>query len=121
MIIRDDLKPGVQYRIPDCAHWTEDQIQRVIVAKAAEYGVSVAFRQDFLANNAFEGLLKLLTTDCTVIYNPQTNVKKPAPDFIMLIQTEGTYLFITINEHAYSCGGSNWRAIMGDVFSELFG
>ena len=121
MIIRDDLKPGVRYRIPDGAHWNEEQIQRMIVAKATEYGVSIAFRQDYLANSTFEGLLKLLTTDCTVMYNPQTKVKKPAPDFIMLIQKEGTYLFITINEHAYSCGGSNWRAIMEDVFSELFG
>ena len=121
MILRDDLKPGVQYRIPNCAHWTKEQIQQMIVDKAAEYNVSVGFRQDFLANNTFEGLLKLLTTECTVIYNSDTKVRKPSPDFIMLIQREGTYLFIVFNEHAYSCGGSNWRTIMGDVFFELFG
>jgi len=121
MILRDDLKPGVRYRIPNCAHYTEEEIQQLIVQKAAEYGVSVGFRQDFLANNAFEGLLKLLTTECTVIYNSDTTVKKPAPDFIMLIQREGTYLFVTFNEHTFSCGGSNWRTIMEDVFSELFG
>ncbi len=120
MIRRDELKPGVRYRIPNCAHWTEDQIHRMIVDKAAEYGVSVGFRQDFLCNNAFEGMLKLLTTDCSVIYNSRTKAKHPGPDFIMLIQREGTYLFITFNEHMYSAGGSNWRAIMSDVFSELF-
>lgn len=120
MILRELLKPGVRYRIPNCAHWTEAQIQQMIAGKANEYGVSVGFRQDFLANNPLEGMLKLLTTECTVIYNSDTKSKKPSPDFIMLIQREGTYLFITFNEHAYS-SGSNWRAIMGDVFAELFG
>lgn len=121
MIRRDELKPGVRYRIPNCAHWTDNQIQQMIVDKGAEYGVSVGFRQDFLCNNTFEGLLKLLTTDCTVIFNSQTKSKRPSPDFIMLIQREGTYLFITFNEYMYSFSGSNWCAIMGDVFSELFG
>ena len=121
MIRRDELKPGTRYRIPSCAHWTEDQIQQKIVDKAEKYGVAVGFRQDFLANNTFEGLLKLLTTECIVIYNSDTKAKKPNPDFIMLIQREGTYLFITINEYMYAHGGSNWRAIMGDVFFELFG
>ena len=121
MIRRDELKPGVRYRIPDGASWTDEYIQRIISSKAAEYGISIGFCQDFLCNNAFEGLLKLLTTECTVIYNGQSKAKRPSPDFIMMTQREGTYLFITFNEYQYSFSGSNWRAIMSDVFQELFG
>ena len=121
MIKRDELKPGVRYRIPDGASWTDDHIQHIITNKAAEYGIAVGFRQDCLCDNTFTGLLKLLTTDCSIIYNAQSKAKRPSPDYIMITQREGTYLFITFNEYQYSLGGSNWCAIMGDVFQELFG
>lgn len=120
MIRRDELKPGVSYRIPNGADWTDDYIQRTISNKAAEYGIAVGFHQDFLCNNTFEGLLKLLTTECTVIYDGQSKAKRPSPDFIMVTQRKGTYLFITINEHEYSFSGPNWCTIMGDVFNEVF-
>ena len=120
MILRDLLNPGIQYRIPNGAHLSDVQIQQMIADKAKEYGVSVDFRPDFVANNPLEGMLKLLTAECTVLYDPQTNVKKPNPGYIMVIQREGTYLFITFKEHSFS-SHSNWSAIMGDVFAELFG
>ena len=120
MILRDELKPGVQYRISNCAHWTDHQIQQMIVNKATEYGVSLGFRQDSLYNTLFESLLKLLATDCIVIYDSQIESKSPTPAFIMRIQREGTYLFITINEYVYSFYNANWCAIVGDVFSDLF-
>lgn len=120
MIIRKDLKPGVRYRIKNGANYTDDYIQRCIAHQASKYGICVGFRQDFLCDSAFEGMLKLLTTDCTVIYNPRDTSKRPTPDFIMTINREGTYIFITLNEYAFSFGGSNWHTIMGDVFNELF-
>ena len=120
MIIRKDLKPGVTYRLKNGANFTNEYIQQCITYQASKYGISVGFRQDFLSESAFEGLLKLLTVDCTVIYNPRDTSKRPTPDFIMTLKREGTYLFITINEYAYSFGGSNWHTIMADVFNELF-
>ena len=120
MIIRKDLKPGVTYRLKNGASYTDEHIQRYIAYQASKYGISVGFRQDFLCDSAFEGMLKLLTVDCTVIYNPRDTSKRPTPQFIMTLKREGTYLFITINEYFLSFGSSSWNTIMCDVFNDLF-
>lgn len=120
MIRRDELKPGVEYRIPNGASLTDGYIMQRIANKAAKYGIAVGFRQDFLCDNALTGWLKLDTTDCIVIYDARSSVKSPRPDFIIVTKRVGTYLFITINEYQHSWSGSNWCDIMGDVFREMF-
>lgn len=116
MILKDDLKPGVEYRIQNGAHLTAQDIVRLISEKASNYGIPMDFRVDYIADNLFEGLLKLLTQECLVLYNAEYGRK--AAHYTIRMNTQGTYLFVTCNQHIFC--PSQWGTIVDDIMEELF-
>lgn len=116
MIRRDELEPGIQFRIQDGASWTLQHIQNLIKEKAASYGISVSFRQDFISDNMLTNLLGVFKQECTVLYRTENGPKSTG--FVMLLQTEGTYLFITLKKYVLCY--TSWGIIVEDVFKELF-
>lgn len=116
MIRRDELEPGIQFRIQDGASWTLQYIQQLIKEKAASYGISVSFRQDFICDNMLTNLLGVFKQECTVLYRTENGPKSTG--FAMLLHTEGTYLFVTLKK--YTLCYTPWGIIVEDVFKELF-
>lgn len=116
MIKRDDLKPGTRFRIPDGAHLSLQDIQNMFLQKTDHYGISLSFRQDFICNSLVGNLLGIQKFECTVL---SSHPKGKSVDFVMTMQTEGTYLFITLCEYRWG-GNSKWRVIVEDIFKELF-
>ena len=118
MVRRDELKPGIRFRIPDGAKkWTLQEIQRMIEWKAKQYGIKIAFRQDSISDNKICDMLGIMKFECTVLYHP--DMGKKSVGYVMTLVTEGTYLFINLCQYAY-CSNSNWAIIVEDIFKELF-
>ena len=116
MVRRDELNPGLQYRIPDGARLSTQYIQDLINNKAKSYGISVSFRSDTIADNTMANLLGLFKTECIVLYRSESGPKSIG--FAMVLRTEGTYLFINLFKSVYCY--DYWGTIVEDIFRELF-
>ena len=116
MVRRDELEPGIRFRIQNGAKFTLQDIQRMISSKANEYGIPISFRQDSISDNKLCDMLGLMKFECTVLYHPGSG--KKAVGCVMTLVTEGTYLFINLSKSVYC--NSNWAIIVEDIFKELF-
>lgn len=135
MITEKTLMPGVRYRIKNGTNVSLQTVIELIAQKAQQYDTPVSFEADQVTPDLISGLLGG-KEECSVLFHPQN--KKNYLRYVIRVDRQGTYAFITVNKtngfapnSSISAGieaaraglsknESGWYLIIDDIFEELF-
>lgn len=135
MIKEKVLMPGTEFRIKNGSTLTLQRIVELISEKAAHYNIPVAFKSEQISSDLISGMLGI-KKHCVLLYHPQN--EKNYLRYVIQLNTQGTYAFITVNQtngfapNSYISAGiegarsvipgneKGWYTIIDDILEELF-